>query len=110
MPKADSRIRSWCTNGLEAWKFLEIHHGSLCLVVTDLKMPSLSGIGLIRKMKTHSVLSIIPVIVQSTSDNPEEKEILRGLGIQHPIIKNIRYTEYIEAMARLLGAVFATDR
>lgn len=49
-------------NGLQAWKILEDITNHIDLVLAELSMPHLSGIGLLAKIKNHKICKNIPVI------------------------------------------------
>lgn len=55
-------IVSVAANGLEAWKILEDPNNQTDIVLTEVVMPVLSGIGLLSKIMTHRTLKNIPVI------------------------------------------------
>lgn len=49
-------------NGLHAWRHLEDLQNNIDLVLTEVFMPCLSGIGLLSKITSHKVCKDIPVI------------------------------------------------
>lgn len=49
-------------NGLQAWKVLEDPGNHIDLILTEVAMPILSGIGLLGKIMSHKTLKNIPVI------------------------------------------------
>ncbi|MFS7936254.1 putative response regulator and transcription factor RR-A-type family [Helianthus anomalus] len=56
-------------NGLEAWKLLIDHNKQIDLVLTEVVMPYLSGIGLLSKVMNHFTRKNIPVIMMSSDDS-----------------------------------------
>lgn len=56
-------------NGLQAWKILEDLNNHIDLVLTEVVMPILSGIGLLYKIMSHKTLKNIPVIMMSSHDS-----------------------------------------
>lgn len=50
------------SGGLEAWKILEDPSNHVDLVLTEVEMPSLSGIGLLANMTSHKTCKNIPLI------------------------------------------------
>ncbi|KAL2465208.1 two-component response regulator-like PRR37 [Abeliophyllum distichum] len=56
-------------NGLQAWKILEDTTNHIDLVLTELSMPYLSGIGLLTKIKNHKTCKNIPVVMMSANDS-----------------------------------------
>ena len=49
-------------NGLHAWQYLEDVQNHIDLVLTEVAMPCLSGIGLLSKITSHNICKGIPVI------------------------------------------------
>lgn len=49
-------------NGLHAWRYLEDLQNNIDLVLTEVFMPCLSGIGLLSKITSHKICKDIPVI------------------------------------------------
>ncbi|XP_028775159.1 two-component response regulator-like APRR7 [Neltuma alba] len=56
-------------NGLQAWKILEDLTSQIDLVLTEVAMPCLSGIGLLSKIMGHKTRKNIPVIMMSSHDS-----------------------------------------
>ncbi|RDX70890.1 Two-component response regulator-like APRR7, partial [Mucuna pruriens] len=57
------------SSGLQAWKILEDPGNHIDLVLTEVAMPILSGIGLLCKIMSHKTLKNIPVIMMSSHDS-----------------------------------------
>lgn len=49
-------------NGLQAWKILEDLTNHVDLVLTEVVMPCLSGVGLLNKIMSHKTRKNVPVI------------------------------------------------
>ncbi|OAY62733.1 Two-component response regulator-like PRR73 [Ananas comosus] len=60
---------SAAANGLQAWKILEDLTNHVDLVLTEVVMPYLSGIGLLSKIMSHKTCRNIPVIMMSSNDS-----------------------------------------
>ncbi|XP_028086142.1 two-component response regulator-like PRR37 isoform X1 [Camellia sinensis] len=56
-------------NGLQAWKILEDFSNHIDLVLTEVVMPFISGIGLLCKIMNHKTFKNIPVIMMSSHDS-----------------------------------------
>ncbi|KAL6534224.1 receiver domain [Orobanche hederae] len=56
-------------NGLQAWKILEDLNNHIDIVVTEVVMPCLSGIGLLCNIMRHKTRKNIPVIMMSSHDS-----------------------------------------
>ncbi|CAB4314800.1 unnamed protein product [Prunus armeniaca] len=56
-------------NGLQAWKILEDLTNHVDLVLTEVVMPCLSGVGLLNKIMSHKTRKNVPVIMMSSHDS-----------------------------------------
>ncbi|NLI79836.1 MAG: response regulator [Candidatus Riflebacteria bacterium] len=73
-------------NGEEALAILE--KDRVDLILTDFEMPKLDGFSMLQKIKTHPVLSSIPVIVISAMTNAKKREF-EELGYPRVVFKPI---------------------
>ncbi|NER96420.1 MAG: hybrid sensor histidine kinase/response regulator [Symploca sp. SIO1B1] len=62
-------------NGMEGWN--AVRTGDYDLVITDIDMPRMNGIELVKQIKSHTQLNSIPVIIVSYKDREEDR--IRGL-------------------------------
>jgi CheY-like chemotaxis protein len=58
-----------------------------CLVLSDLKMPKVSGFDLLAWLNTRPELAEIPVIVLSSSDQPQDRQRALELGAREYWVK-----------------------
>jgi two-component system, response regulator len=72
------------------------------LVILDLKLPRLDGLGVLRAMREDDRTRLVPVVILTTSG--EEKDIIAGysLGANGYVRKPVDFAEFMEA-ARTLG-------
>ncbi|XP_050228975.1 two-component response regulator-like APRR7 isoform X2 [Mercurialis annua] len=56
-------------NGLQAWRILEDLANQIDLILTEVVMPCLSGIGLLCKIMTHKTRKNVPIIMMSSHDS-----------------------------------------
>ncbi|KAF8403372.1 hypothetical protein HHK36_011474 [Tetracentron sinense] len=56
-------------DGLKAWEVLKEKHYNFDLVLTEVEMPSLSGITLLSKIMNNEICKNIPVIMMSSNDS-----------------------------------------
>lgn len=89
-------------NGVEGWN--AVRTKDYDLVITDVDMPRMNGIELIRQMKSHPRLHSMPVIVVSYRDREEDR--IQGLeaGADYYLTKSSFQDEtMINAVADLIG-------
>jgi CheY-like chemotaxis protein len=75
-------------------------HDALVLLV-DLNMPRLGGLQVLERLKTDELLTRIPIIVLSTSDDPVELDRCYSLGAAACIVKPVEYAAFSEVVQRL---------
>ena len=77
------------------------------LMVLDLNLPKIDGLGVLSRIRNDESLKTIPVVVISTSSRPADKEKAFSLGAKHYIVKPDSFeklTEQVKATcADLLG-------
>jgi two-component system, chemotaxis family, chemotaxis protein CheY len=73
-------------DGLEAWKWLS--DGNCAdLIISDLKMPSLNGVELLKKLNKNPTLKEIPVIMLSGFEDPAKRKECLDLGAYTYMVK-----------------------
>ena len=103
--KAGFRVTS-DNNGQSAWE--SILRDPPQLLITDLQMPLLDGLGLIKKMRAHAELKEIPVILLTAKGfELDEAELQDEYGVQHIICKPFSPRELVAIANSLLGTVVA---
>ncbi len=89
-------------NGAEGWSAVRTH--AYDLVITDIDMPKMNGIELVRQMKGHPRLQSIPVVIVSYRDREEDR--MQGLeaGADYYLTKSSFHDEtFISAVVDLIG-------
>ena len=103
--KAGFRVTS-DNNGQSAWE--SILRDPPQLLITDLQMPLLDGLGLIKKVRAHAELKEIPVILLTAKGfELDEAELQHEYGVQHIIPKPFSPRELVAIANSLLGTVVA---
>lgn len=72
------------------------------LVILDLKLPRLDGLGVLKAMRANDRTRLIPVVILTSSK--EEQDLVSGysLGANSYVRKPVDFTEFMEAV-RVLG-------
>ncbi len=94
-------------DGAEALNYLfgiGNHQGRLLpdLILLDLKMPRLSGFEVLRQLRANQITELLPVVVFSSSVEPEDRQRSYTLHANSYIRKPLDLTEFSEA-AQLLS-------
>ncbi|MDX9701904.1 MAG: response regulator [Candidatus Auribacterota bacterium] len=71
------------------------------LILLDIRMPRVDGIEVLKKIKENSLLKTIPVIMLTTTNNPQEIKLCHSLGCSNYITKPIEYEKFVETIRRL---------
>jgi CheY-like chemotaxis protein len=75
--------------------------GSSYILLLDIRMPVVDGIEVMRQIKQDKELSKIPVIMVTTTEDPEEIEKCRKLGCHNYFVKPVGFEEFSQTMEQL---------
>ena len=75
-------------------------HEALVLLL-DLNMPRLGGFEVLRRLKSDTTLSRIPIFVLTTTDDPVELDRCYALGAAVCIVKPVDYAMFSDTIQRL---------
>ena len=79
----------------------EPHCPPAFLVVLDLNLPGLSGYQVLEKMKSDRRTRHVPVVILTTTEDPQEIARCYKLGCNVYITKPVEYDQFCEAIHRL---------
>ncbi len=88
-------------NGTEALNLLMRLPTPPLAIFLDLKLPGLSGIEVLERLKQEPRFRSIPVIVMTGSDNPKDVEECGRLGVTAYLSKPISLATFIKTVAHL---------
>jgi two-component system response regulator len=71
------------------------------VILLDLKMPKMSGIDVLRKIKSDSRTKHIPVVVLTSSRENPDLAICYELGANSYIVKPVVFEDFLNAIAEL---------
>ena len=74
------------------------------LIVTDLNMPNLDGIGLIKEVRKHPTHKFVPIVMLTTESTDEKKQQGKAAGATGWIVKPFRGEQLVAITKKLLGA------
>jgi CheY-like chemotaxis protein len=84
----------------------QLEEGRPYLLLLDIRMPRVDGIEVLRQIKSDANLRRMPVIMITTTDDPQEVNQCHTLGCNNYITKPVDYNRFIEAI-RQLGLFFS---
>lgn len=76
------------------------------VILLDLKMPRIDGLEVLRTVKQHPQLKVIPIVVMTSSR--EEQDLVESyrLGVNAYVVKPLEFHAFVEAM-KVVGAFWA---
>ncbi len=91
------------SNGKEALDYLRLEElpDQQHLLLLDLNMPVMDGYQVLWHLKADQRTVLIPVIVLTTTDDPQEIQRCYELGCNAYVVKSADYEQFTEAMRRL---------
>lgn len=71
------------------------------VILLDLKLPKVSGLEVLEKIKSHHVFKTIPVIILTTSTESNDIKTAYELGVNSYIVKPVDFTKFIEVAKQI---------
>jgi CheY-like chemotaxis protein len=75
--------------------------GTSYILLLDIRMPKIDGLEVLRQLKGDNVLHKVPVLVITTTEDPDEVERCHELGCNVYIPKPIDYERFVLSMNHL---------
>ena len=72
------------------------------MVITDLNMPKLDGIGFIKKIRANPKTKFIPVIMLTTESQAEKKQAGKAAGATGWIVKPFKPEQLLDVIKKVL--------
>ena len=71
------------------------------VLLLDIRMPGIDGIEVLRTLKSNPATKRLPIIMLTTTDDPQEIKRCHDLGCNTYITKPIKYENFITAIRQL---------
>jgi two-component system chemotaxis response regulator CheY len=71
------------------------------LIITDLNMPNLDGIGLVNAVKQHPNYKFTPIIMLTTEGQEDKKKAGQAAGVKAWVVKPFQPEQLLAAVAKL---------
>lgn len=98
----------WLRDGVQAIEYLfrtgpykARTNGYPKLVLLDLKMPKLDGLGVLKQMKSQSETRKIPVVMMTSSSEESDLVASYELGVNSFIVKPVEFDAFAETVAQV---------
>ena len=89
-------------SGLEALHILSQQGSEVHAVITDLNMPNLDGIDLVRRVRTLPQYKYVPIIMVTTESEDSKKQAGKAAGATGWIVKPFRGEQLVALAKRFL--------
>lgn len=83
-----------------------VSEGRYLLVLLDLNLPDMTGIDILKQLKSNSYVKHLPVVILTTTDDEAEIKRCYDLGANVYITKPVEYDSFANAI-RQLGLFFS---
>ncbi len=77
--------------------------GAIHLVLTDLNMPRMDGIELVKRIRTSAAYKYVPVIMLTTESQETRKQAGKAAGATGWIVKPFSAEQLLAVLKRVLG-------
>jgi PAS domain S-box-containing protein len=96
------------TCGEEALRMLTDETGKIRfpVVITDMRMPRMDGMTLIRQLRRRFGAEQVAIIVLSSEDRPSDNEFFRRFEVSAVLRKPVKQSELYNILAEILGLAF----
>lgn len=73
------------------------------MVITDLNMPRMDGIELIKHIRTQSIHKHVPILMLTTESQPAKKEAAKAAGATCWMVKPFKPEQLLAVLSRVLA-------
>lgn len=88
------------SNGLEALQFFDGR--KIDLLITDLNMPEMNGIELVKKIRSMDKYMFIPILMLTTERNPEKRQLAEDVKVTTWIQKPFDFDRFLKIVNKCL--------
>jgi CheY-like chemotaxis protein len=71
------------------------------VILLDLKLPKVDGLDVLRQLKQHPTLRVIPVVVLTTSGEGADVTSAYHLGVNSYIVKPVEFEKFMDVSEKL---------
>lgn len=81
----------------------KLDHAAVQMIITDLNMPNLDGIGLIRAVRANNSYKFVPIIMLTTESQMSKKQDGKAAGATGWIVKPFKPEQLLAVVKKVLG-------
>lgn len=90
------------SDGMDAYALMRSAERAPDLLITDVMMPRMGGLDLVRRMKKDPKLGRVPVIMLTAKDGP--RDVVEGInaGVRHYLTKPFKQSDLLSKAKKVL--------
>jgi two-component system, chemotaxis family, chemotaxis protein CheY len=81
----------------------KLNSGKVNMIITDLNMPNMDGIELIRQVRANPAYKFVPIVMLTTESQADKKQAGKSAGATGWIIKPFKPDQLVAVVKKLLG-------
>lgn len=90
-------------DGMDAIEKISGHPKPVDLIITDLNMPNVDGYELIATLRKNSKYKDIPIIILSSEEDEEDKQLGSDAGASSYLVKPFKSAVLLREISKFLG-------
>jgi CheY-like chemotaxis protein len=71
------------------------------VILLDLKLPKVDGLEVLRQIKQHPTLCVIPIVVLTTSEESADVQAAYHLGVNSYIVKPVEFEKFMDVSEKI---------
>ncbi|MBL8313203.1 MAG: response regulator [Rubrivivax sp.] len=71
------------------------------VILLDLKLPKVDGLEVLRQLKQHPTLRVIPIVVLTTSEESADVQAAYQLGVNSYIVKPVDFEKFMDVSEKV---------
>jgi CheY-like chemotaxis protein len=71
------------------------------VILLDLKLPKVDGLEVLRRIKQHPTLCVIPIVVLTTSEESADVQAAYHLGVNSYIVKPVEFEKFMDVSEKI---------
>jgi CheY-like chemotaxis protein len=71
------------------------------VILLDLKLPKVDGLEVLRRVRSHDLTRLLPIVILTSSNEEQDRITGYGLGANSYVRKPVDFAQFIEAVRQL---------
>lgn len=83
----------------------QLYEEKFDLIISDWMMPDMTGLDLVKAVRSHPVLKKVPIIIASTWPGRDQKEQAKAEGVDHYLVKPFQIEQLRDRLEDIFGTM-----